>query len=357
LPATPFSIERDRKLSLELRGMLAELPSFCHEFFTAIEPRTSVRTRIGYAVDLKTFFTYLRDQESEFYAAASVVSLSLDDMRSIATTHIDRYLGYVTIYKKQSENADSSVILENAAAAKERKLSAIRSLFKYLFKRELLESNVAALIDSPKKNQKPIIRLEPDEIARMIDGVESGEALSPHQQRYHERTRTRDVALITLLLGTGIRVSECVGLNIDDLDLRGASMAVTRKGGDRVILYLSDEVMRALAPWLKERSAIEALAGHENALFLSLQKRRMTVLSVENLVKKYASSAAPLKHITPHKLRSTYGTQLYQATGDIYLVADVLGHSDVNTTRKHYAAMADDRRRQAAKAVKLRDDS
>lgn len=97
------------------------------------------------------------------------------------------------------------------------------------------------------------------------------------------------------------------------------------------------------------------MEGHENALFLSMQNRRITVRAVENLVKKYASNVTGLKKITPHKLRSTYGTALYQETGDIYLVADVLGHKDVNTTRKHYAALEDQRRRQAAKAVHLRE--
>ena len=99
----------------------------------------------------------------------------------------------------------------------------------------------------------------------------------------------------------------------------------------------------------------DIMEGHENALFLSMQNRRITVRAVENLVKKYASNVTSLKKITPHKLRSTYGTALYQETGDIYLVADVLGHKDVNTTRKHYAAIEDSNRRKAAKAVQLRE--
>ena len=86
-----------------------------------------------------------------------------------------------------------------------------------------------------------------------------------------------------------------------------------------------------------------------------MQNRRLTVRGVENLVKKYASKVTSMKKITPHKLRSTYGTNLYRETGDIYLVADVLGHKDVNTTRKHYAAMQDENKRKAAKAVKLRE--
>ena len=117
-----------------------------------------------------------------------------------------------------------------------------------------------------------------------------------------------------------------------------------------------DEVEEALKHYLEQRKHVVPQSGHENALFLSMQNRRISVRAVENLVKKYASNVTTLKKITPHKLRSTYGTTLYQETGDIYLVADVLGHKDVNTTRKHYAAIEDERRRKAARVVKLREN-
>ena len=107
--------------------------------------------------------------------------------------------------------------------------------------------------------------------------------------------------------------------------------------------------------YMDKRKGIIPVEGHEDALFLSMQNKRISVRAVENLVKKYASNVS-LKKITPHKLRSTFGTNLYQETGDIYLVADVLGHKDVNTTRKHYAAMKDEHKRRAAKAVKLREE-
>jgi site-specific recombinase XerD len=106
---------------------------------------------------------------------------------------------------------------------------------------------------------------------------------------------------------------------------------------------------------MDERQHKIPATGHENAFFLSMQNKRLSVRSVEKLVKKYASKVTSLKKITPHKLRSTYGTNLYKETGDIYLVADVLGHKDVNTTKKHYAAIDDSRRRMAASAVKLRE--
>ena len=123
-----------------------------------------------------------------------------------------------------------------------------------------------------------------------------------------------------------------------------------------MIVYFGDEVADALTTYIEgSRKSITPLFGHENALFLSTQKRRMGIQAIENMVKKYACQVTPNKKITPHKLRSTYGTTLYKETGDIYLVADVLGHKDVNTTKKHYAAIDADRRRRAASAVKLRE--
>jgi site-specific recombinase XerD len=161
---------------------------------------------------------------------------------------------------------------------------------------------------------------------------------------------------LTLLLGTGIRVSECVGLDIDDVNFDVCGIKIRRKGGYEAVIYFGEEVELALLDYLEQREHMIPATGHERALFLSLQNRRIAVRSVENLVKKYASRVTSLKKITPHKLRSTYGTTLYQETGDIYLVADVLGHKDVNTTRKHYAAQEDERRRQAANKVRLREN-
>jgi site-specific recombinase XerD len=89
-------------------------------------------------------------------------------------------------------------------------------------------------------------------------------------------------------------------------------------------------------------------------MFVSLQNKRISVRAVENLVKKYAKLVTPLKNISPHKLRSTFGTNLYRETSDIYIVADVLGHSDVNITKRHYAAIDEDRRKSVANIIKLR---
>ena len=236
-----------------------------------------------------------------------------------------------------------------------RKTASIRTLYKFFYRKQKIEKNTASLLNMPKSHERAITRLEVDEIARLLDSVENGDKLTKSQQKYHNKTKVRDLAILTLLLGTGIRVSECVGLDIMDLDFDTNGMKIHRKGGAEVILYFGEEVREALLDYLDERELIMPKEGSEDALFLSMQKSRISVRAVENLVKKYSRTVTTLKKITPHKLRSTYGTQLYKETGDIYLVADVLGHSDVNTTRKHYAAMEDQRRRMAAGKVQLRE--
>ena len=112
--------------------------------------------------------------------------------------------------------------------------------------------------------------------------------------------------------------------------------------------YFGPEVEKALKKYVTVRENITALAGHEHALFYSTQRKRIGVQAVENLVKKYSRAITTTKKITPHKLRSTYGTALYKDTGDIRLVSDVLGHKDINTTAKHYAAMEEEHRKLAA---------
>ena len=236
-------------------------------------------------------------------------------------------------------------------------MSALRSFYGYYFKHQIISKNPTLLVEMPKMHEKAIIRLDTDEIAMLLDYVDhGGDNLTGQRKAYFEKTKNRDLAILTLLLGTGIRVSECVGLDLQDIDFKNNGITVTRKGGNQMVVYFGEEVENALKTYLyTTRKQTIPLSGHENALFLSTQRKRMGVQAVENMVKKYAREVTPNKKITPHKLRSTYGTALYKETGDIYLVADVLGHKDVNTTKKHYAAIDEDRRRQAAGAVKLRE--
>jgi len=338
------------KNTVILQERLKTLPHFLREFFRGIGEVTSLRTRLGYAYDLGIFFGYLSENLDK-----PVKQIDINDLREVTIDALEEYTDYLSYYIK--ENAEGRVReLHNEERGKARKLSALRSMFSYFYKKRKLEANPSELIGMPKLRGKVITRLEPEEIAKLLDEVENGEHLSPRQKKFHSLTKTRDLAIITLLLGTGMRVSECVGINIEHINFDHSAVKVTRKGGNEAFIYFGDEVEEALNAYLDLREDMTPLAGHESALFLSLHKQRLTDRAIQNLVKKYAKLVTAYKNISPHKLRSTYGTSLYRETGDIYLVAEVLGHKDVNTTKKHYADMDEDRKRKAANIVRLRRD-
>ena len=340
--------EQNKQNILKMRAVLETLPGFCRTFFRGIEDYTSARTRLAYAYDIRLFFEFLHEK-NPVCSKIEITDFPLEILEQLTRVDIEEYLEYMSLYENDGKE------ISNVERGKERKLASLRSFYSYFYQGEMIKNNPAALVPMPKKHAKEIIRLEPNEVAILLDQVEDGTKLTKKELEYHKKTKNRDVALLTLLLGTGIRVSECVGLDIQDVNFDVDGIKIRRKGGYEAVVYFGTEVETALLDYLEEREHMIPEQGHENALFLSLQNRRMAVRSVENLVRKYASRVTTLKKITPHKLRSTYGTTLYQESGDIYLVADVLGHKDVNTTRKHYAAQDDERRRSAAQMVHLRE--
>ena len=340
--------DQNKQNILKMRAVLNTLPPFCKTFFRGIEDYTSTRTRLAYAYDIRLFFEFLHETNN-YCKKMEITDYPMSLLDQITRMDIVEYMEYLTYYVKDGKE------ITNDERGKSRKLASLRSFYHFYFENELIEKNPAALVPLPKKHEKEIIRLEPNEVAILLEQVEEGTKLTKKELEYHNKTRIRDVALLTLLLGTGIRVSECVGLDLTDINFEVGGIKIRRKGGFEAVIYFGDEVETALLDYLEERERIIPAEGHENALFLSLQNRRIAVRSVENLVKKYASRVTTLKKITPHKLRSTYGTNLYKESGDIYLVADVLGHKDVNTTKKHYAALEEERRRSAKDAVTLRE--
>lgn len=357
-----YSEQRTKQYTIKLRELLGELPRPCSDFFRGIEQTTSALTRYGYALDLKLFFKYLFDlplcKEVE-----TLQDIDNSILNKVSAEDIEGFLQYIALYPDEEldindPDADSEAnYISNGDRGKARKLAAIRAFFKYLYKRGKVSANPASLVDTPKLHEREIIRLEPDEIIKLLELIGSGNGLTAAQKRFHNQTKIRDAAIVTLFLGTGMRISELVGINNDDIDFEQNEIRIIRKGGNADVLVFGKEVQSALLDYKLKRDLINAEYGSEDAFFLSLQNKRITVRAVEQLVKKYAKIAAPLKKISPHKLRSTFGTSLYRETGDIYLVADVLGHKDVNTTRKHYAALDKERRRVAAEVIKLRDET
>ena len=355
-PVNQYREESDAKRTLQIRAIIRELPQACSDFIRSIAVTTSTLTRLAYAIDLRTFFHFLQTERVAF-ADKKLTLLTDQDLEKLTQSDLTAYTEYLTYYFRNDDSSVPNKAYVNHELSIKRKLCSIRSFYDYLFKNQRIASNVTELVPLPKIHEKPIIRLSKEELVRILSTAQSGEQMSRGQQRYQKITAKRDFALLSLFLGTGIRVSECVGMNINDVDLENNAFIVTRKGGNQVVLYYPPEVAEALADYMEERLETEALPGHEDALFLSLQHKRITQRAIQNLVKKYAAIAAPLKpRVSPHKLRSTYATNLYHETGDIYLVADVLGHTSVDTTRKHYADMTDARRKMAAEHVHLPGD-
>ena len=341
--------QKKNENSEKLRELINELPKFTKDFFRGIENITESRTRIAYAIDLRIFFQFIKEN-NPLYKDVDIKNIPLKVLDEMNASDIEEYMDYLKSYEHEGEK------LTNYERGLKRKLSSLRTFYNYYHKNKYINTNPVLQVSMPKIHQKTITRLDEDEVSELLDTVESGGTMTNRQAVFHEKNKVRDLALVTLLLGTGMRVSECVGIDINDLDFKHDRVKITRKGGYEAYVYFGEEVREALLDYLEERKLITGLdEASENALFISSKKKRLSVRMIEVLVKKYASEVTSTKKITPHKLRSTYGTSLYRETGDIYLVADVLGHRDVNTTKKHYAAVEDERRRMAKDKVTLRE--
>ena len=331
----------------KISTLLKELPYYVEDFFIGVSNVTSPLTRLNYAYDLRVFFDFL----SKKIFRKDITTITFDDINALSSNDIELFINYLSLYTINDKQQRCT------ETGKARKLSTLRAFYKYFFNKNILNANVATKVSMPKIHEKEIIRLDVNENVNEIDDflyvVESGSGLTKKQMAFHKATKVRDSAIITLFLGTGIRISELVGLNLEDFDFNTNSFIVTRKGGNRTVLYFNDQVSKSLKDYLLERTTNKYINKDEKAFFLSLQNKRISTRTVQELVKKYAHISSPLKKITPHKLRSTFGTNLYRQTGDIYVVADCLGHKDVNTTRKHYAAITEDIKKKAALSLDI----
>jgi len=342
-----YNEQEKERLTVKLENLLDRLPPFSKQYFTSIEYNKTFRTKVSYAIDLLNFFEYIQDTKNE-YKNKRVSSFTSEILDQITTAEIETYLSYLKSYSKngiERGNRENSI---------KRKLSAIRSFYHYYKLNEKISKNPSLRVSMPEIPFKSIVRLEKSEMIQMIRNVESGAEFKNMKLLRHNNLKSRNLALIMLMLGTGIRVSECVGLDINDIDFDNDCINIIRKGGSEAKVYFGDEVKEVLLEYLSDRNGKIPMAAHEHALFLSEQRKRLCVRSVEKIVLKYALPVAPLKKITPHKLRSTYGTNLYQETKDIYLVADILGHKDVNTARDHYCAIIEENKKDVRNSVKLK---
>ena len=344
-----FYKDKIKNQKIKLRELISQLPKCASDYIYSKEHTTQPSTLISYSYDLLTFFRFL-GASNPTIDSSDLKKIDYDVLNKITADDIIEYQRYLelNVVGEQHENDKKAIA---------RKMSPLRGMFKYHYTRHNIDDDPTATVELPKlKKDKNIIRMNNYEVQAILDAIDNGTAYTSERQRmYNQKTRGRDLAILTLMLNTGIRVSECNGLDLNDVDFHVNSLTIVRKGGGQDVIYFNQEVADVLKDYINgEREYITPVEGHETALFYSLQGKRISVDAIENLVKKYAKIVVPNKKITPHKLRSTYGTALYRETGDIRLVADVLGHENINTTIDYYAAIEDEHKRQARNAVDFR---
>lgn len=338
-PKNAYKEQRLQILNKKISEHEESLPDYIHNFttFYLSVKRASPNTVIGYIYDIETFFYYLLSSSKKF---DSYMDITLDILDQLTPMDIQEYLRFLEIYEKDDKT------YRNDAAAAARKLSSLRSLYKYLLRFDMIFHDPTAVIPSPKLENKAIIQLEPAEIKQALNSVYNKTSLTTNQIKFSEQSNYRDIAIISTFLGTGIRISELVGIDMKDINFDNNSIHVFRKGNKDQYVYFNDNVKQALLDYINlERDEEKINQRDQNALFISRKHNRISVRAVERIVEKYVNNAIDGKHITPHKLRSTYGTELYRATGDIHLTADALGHSNVAVTAKHYAEIGNERRK------------
>ena len=281
----------------------------------------SQKTVDEYLLDLRTFFRYLiaRERDISFYSEEffkiDVREIGLEVLGKIRAEDLYDYLSYVTDDR------------ENKWSARARKLSAIRSLYKYLVnKRHYLEYNPTTDIDSPKAQKTLPKVLTLNESMRLLEAVDNDK---------ESKFRKRDYAILTLFLNCGMRLSELVGIDIKDIDSDLTSLRVMGKGSKERVIYLNEACQAALTDYLIIRMSQKYAHVSTKAVFLSRLEQRMSVKTVQAMVYKYLRLAGlESKHYSVHKLRHTAATLMYQSGNvDVRVLKEILGHEQLNTTQ------------------------
>lgn len=315
--------------AIKLDLMLNNLPSFCLDYFNAIESNSTQKTMIAYALDLGVFFRFLLNS-GILPSNTNIRNLKLQFLDQLTPEDFEKYLDYLSNYSHLNINR------VNTEQGKKRKIISLRNLYSHFYKKRLIKTYPLFCINVPQIKKNQVKYLENNEIRKLINEVEKAENMTKTQLEYHKLTKDRDLAIIKLILGTGIRVSECVNLDIYDLNLMNNSLRIIRRGGYESIIYFDDEVRTALLVYQQQRLLMQAFEQDKYAFFLSLQMRRINIRTVQKLIKKYSNVINTVNTVTPHKLRNTFGVNQYMNTNNMYYVNDILGNKDIKTTKASF---------------------
>jgi integrase/recombinase XerC len=272
--------------------------------YLADERRASPRTVETYIRDLRSFLGYVRDQGLPA------------DARKLDIVALRGFL--------------SSLFGSNQASTMKKKVSAVRSFFKFLVKRQVIEHNPASGLRSPKIAKSLPRFLTVDQAFRVMDAP-------PKEDKRAKPLKMRDQALLETLYGTGVRVSELAGMNVDHCDFTASEVRVLGKGGKERIVPLGKTAVVAIRAYLPERGGLleKAKQGDPDALWLSQGGRRLSVRQVQNVVRRHGTLGAGRGDLHPHAMRHTCATHLLDAGADLRSIQELLGHSSLSTTQRY----------------------
>lgn len=331
-------IEKENDIYFECEELERQLPTYLRGYFSYLKGNVLPMTRLAYLHDVKFFFQYLI-KETDLTRADTPRQIKLEELQEVQASDVNLFVDYCRKYTVETDK--NIYVYENTNKTLARKKSSISVLFKQLYRSGLLETNITDGFDPirvPKPGEREIKALQDDEVMIMLDAVTSGTGLTKHEHAYWEKTKLRDKAILITFLTYGLRLSELQQLNVSSFNWNRGEFKIYRKRGKEALMPLNQSVTMVIKDYIElERPAEDRIIdGHQDALFLSLQGRRMTERQIRELVKKYTSIAMETTRkagYSPHKLRATAATSLIGRGNSIFDVQALLDHEQVTTTQ------------------------
>lgn len=329
-------IENEAKLIDECEQLEDELPPFFSSYYIFIRSNVLIKTRLAYLRDIKMFLEYLI--ESKLCPKPKVKDITLEDLKTVTAKTVNYYLDYLRRYKKIENGKEVVYTNENKSLA--RKKSALSVLFNFFYREEMLDKNITLgfnPIKLPKATDREIKALTEDEVQKVLDLVMTGDGLTKKQKFYFNKTKKRDKAILLFFITFGLRITELTQLNLSSFNYNRGEFEIFRKRNKQTTMPLNKSSHKALHEYIEEeRSKIEIKGHDKDALFLSLQGKRLTERQIRELVKKYTAivlGTSVRKGYSPHKLRATTATSLIERGESIYDVQALLNHENLQTTQ------------------------
>ena len=350
----------ETKLYQTRANRLKQMPDFIADFIMSKQEKMSLNTQIAYIKDYTLFFEYLLTLP-RFEGYKDISEFKVEDMgvEYINEKDIWHFLDHLTSYKKtfvRKDGKEYTQTFNNTKQGKARKLASLHTLYEYMGRKFKIQDPTKFVEIEVNKKKQIKDRLDNEEVNRFVDIIINDVNIENERKlKFHQRTKYRDLTMLLLLAFTGIRIAELVQLDVTDLSIKDEAMVVTRKGGDQEKLFVPEEILPPIQEYIDQRkSVLDVDNEYKDALFLSNQKKRINPKTVRYMLDKYAKRAKINIKVTPHTFRRTFATKLLDIYGNIELVAQQLGHSSVETTRRFYADLTEETKRKAMKGFKYK---